>query len=135
MGEDKNEKRFYDVDRFVQEKGSKDRKPSSLIARALRKFTDRFRSMEGFWMFVLAFPLIFGGPGLIIYLGVIYGPVAFYSALIGGLAFTTLIIEKRYGAHIIVGDIPLVRRTLVLVPAFLLILAVFALVFFLAGRI
>lgn len=77
----------------------------------------------------LLFPI-----GLLI-IGLRFGPVAFYSVLAAVASIGTYVLEKKYGAHLQVEEFSLAKRTLAVVPAFLLAMGIFLLMFHLAGRI
>lgn len=68
-------------------------------------------------------------------IGIRFGPVAFYSVLAAVASLGTYVLEKKYGAHLQVEEFSLAKRTLAVVPAFLLATGIFLLMFHLAGRI
>ena len=132
--EDGKEPGFYDVAKFLQEN---QRPPvsRSRLDRVTGRVFGFFESSEGFWLPVLAFPLVLLVPFGILFLGLKFGPIAFWSAAIGGLGLGSYVLERKLGKHIVVEDFPLLKRGLLLLPAFLVILAFFVLLFFLTGRL
>ena len=131
---DPDKPRYYNVEKFLQEPKPLKTQARPVYSRVLGRINDLFDPMQGYWIFVLAAPLILLGPFGLLFLGLRYGPVAFYSATAGALGLATLIIERKFGRHIIVEEYSW-KRILLVAPVGLIVLAAFLLVFYLAGRI
>jgi len=131
--EKKDPAQYYNVEKYLSE--ARKPSPGSMPRRAIRRLVDAFDPLQGFWLTFATFPLMILVPFGLLFLGLQYGPAAFYPAAIAGLGLGAYLIEKKFGRHIQVEDFSLLKRTLMLAPAFLLVLAFFTLALYLAGRI
>ena len=71
----------------------------------------------------------------LVMLGLKYGAIGFYGGVGLTLSIGTYVLEKRYGRHLQVDDFPLARRIITLIPAFLGLVGLFLLMFYLAGKL
>ena len=125
---------YYNVESYVKE-SSKKSKPRSFSERVLRRIVRVFDPTQGFWIILLGLPMTLGVAVGLVMLGLKYGAIGFYGGVGLTLSIGTYALEKRYGRHLQVDDFPLARRIITLIPAFLGLVGLFLLMFYLAGKL
>ena len=125
---------YYNVESYVKE-SSKKSKPRSFSERVLRRIVRVFDPTQGFWIILLGLPMTLGVAVGLVMLGLKYGAIGFYGGVGLTLSIGTYVLEKRYGRHLQVDDFPLARRIITLIPAFLGLVGLFLLMFYLAGKL
>lgn len=125
---------YYNVESYVKE-SSKKSKPRSFPERVLRRIVRVFDPTQGFWIILLGLPMTLSVAVGLVMLGLKYGAIGFYGGVGLTLSIGTYVLEKRYGRHLQVDDFPLARRIITLIPAFLGLVGLFLLMFYLAGKL
>ena len=125
---------YYNVESYVKE-SSKKSKPRSFSERVLRRIVRVFDPTQGFWIILLGLPMTLSVAVGLVMLGLKYGAIGFYGGVGLTLSIGTYVLEKRYGRHLQVDDFPLARRIITLIPAFLGLVGLFLLMFYLAGKL
>ena len=109
---------FYDVERF-QRIYLETMNRRGRLGRIAGRITGPLGSMQGLFIGLMAFPLMFG-TFLAVILGVVYGPFAFvalFGSIIGGIAFYT---ERKVGRSLQFGEYKFWRRAFAQFVAFLM---------------
>ena len=134
--DEKEQRRFYDVERFVKDlQHTGPAQPRPVTARVLESLVQKFDSFRGIWGPLFTIPLAILLPFGLLMLGLYFGALAFYSGFAGVMGLATFMLERKMGAHIQVEEFSFWKQTLLLLPALLAIMAIFAIALFLAGRI
>lgn len=122
------------MDSYLKE-ATKKHSPRRLPIRIVRRILSRFDPTQGFWIIILSLSAVYLLPIGLILLGVRYGAVGFYGGVAAVLSLGTYILDKRYGRHLQVEDFALLKKTLALVPALLIILTILILMLHFAGKL
>jgi hypothetical protein len=112
--------RYFDVEKFHKIRAETSKRPGR-VRRIFNRGSNVIDSMQGFFIVLMALPIMFGAFGAVI-IGSYYGPLAFLGimgSIIGGLA---LFVERKAGKSLQFGEYPFLKRTLAMPIAFLLAL-------------
>jgi len=129
--EEKNKKRFYDVDKFRQVNAETQRK-AGRFRRILERVTGSFSSAQGVFIAILLPPLVMFGSVIVIIYGLYLGPLVFLGFVTAGLVGLTLLVEKKFGASDRFESPDFLKRTLGQVVGFALALGLIVLLVMLA---
>jgi len=114
---------YYDVERFKRIYVETLRKNKG-FRKFLGRASEAFLSVEGVWVAMLAPVITLGTVALVVLSSAygVFGVLGSLALLIGGL---TLLLEKKVGSSITVGDYPLLKKMAATTVAFALALGLF----------
>ncbi len=114
--------KYFNVERF-RRVYARTSMPRGRLGRFIGRITGFFDSVQGFFIVLLALPVMFGSV-LAVVVGSYFGPLAFIGILgsiIGGLAFYA---ERKVGRSMQFGEYNFFRRTVATAMAFLVALGI-----------
>ncbi len=135
MDEDDKAPTYYNVEKYLEEREKAKAKSNSTLPRAFRGIKEFLETFDGFVTLLLGFPMMILIPFGLLFIGLIFGALAFYSALAATAAIGTYALERKMGAHFQFEEFSFWKRMVFLLPGFLVTLAVLFIALYAAGRI
>ncbi len=133
--EDDKAPTYYNVEKYLKEREKAKAKSNSNLPHVFRSIKEFLETFEGLVTLLLGFPMMILIPFGLLFIGLIFGALAFYAALAATAAIGTYALEKKMGAHLQVEEFSLWKRLVFILPGFLATLAVLFILLYATGHV